>query len=542
MLIRGLFLPLLSILFPSYVKIRWTPDSSGSTLMSGILGKVLEFRQQIGPGNLTVLCLIMVEVVGLLWLFPYLPMTDLPEHMLQANILAHYDAPGMHYADFFSKKFPWNPYSSYFWFVYSLSRIACVISATRLYIALSLMSTILAFAFWLRNAAPAHLAQLLPGTLLLFGFFFYLGAVNFLFSIPFLFLSLAAAEKICSRPETDHRLEALLCFALLGAYFSHVFTFVLAVLSIGWQCFLCRRGRQMISILRGSLLPLTISVIYLASQAAADTVSVSWTYEPLIARFEKLLLPFNAFRDAADNRWVFQPEFVSIWIAVFVLLIAGTIGVTGKLARKPEWRRPLPALCLFAGASVLLPSFFSNGMPFAMRAAYPAAFCLLAMIPPGWARNRALRAAMYVACLGAPLLLAYRLAGFQQEVRELQQVITAIPKGKVLQPVITEPQSSFFQNYPFLHAAAWYNFVRGGTSPYLFSKQPHFPVREKKSPIVSPPGEWQMNQFKYSRNQAGTEFFLVRTSRQDILEDLGKHVPLFAEAGGWRVFGPNPSH
>jgi hypothetical protein len=48
-----------------------------------------------------------------------------------------------------------------------------------------------------------------------------------------------------------------------------------------------------------------------------------------------------------------------------------------------------------------------------------------------------------------------------------------------------------------------------------------------------------MSAFRYADHQQGTDYFLVRTHRRDILEDLQKHVPLLAQSGDWMVFGPN---
>ena len=48
-----------------------------------------------------------------------------------------------------------------------------------------------------------------------------------------------------------------------------------------------------------------------------------------------------------------------------------------------------------------------------------------------------------------------------------------------------------------------------------------------------------MGEFRFSRNQAGTDYFLVKTRRPDILADLGKNVPVLTHTEDWWVFGPN---
>jgi hypothetical protein len=72
----------------------------------------------IKPRHIAAVCLILAEILALIWVFPYLPMVDLPEHMLAAQVLTHYHSAGYNYPAFFTMKIPWNPYSSYFLFVF----------------------------------------------------------------------------------------------------------------------------------------------------------------------------------------------------------------------------------------------------------------------------------------------------------------------------------------------------------------------------------------------------------------------------------------
>jgi hypothetical protein len=122
---------------------------------------------------------------------------------------------------------------------------------------------------------------------------------------------------------------------------------------------------------------------------------------------------------------------------------------------------------------------------------------------------------------------------------DFEKVINAIPEHEAVQPVITNLHSARVRTYPYLHIAVWYNFYKGGTNPYLFTHVPHFPIRERSRVFKNVPGEWAMTTFKYDDNQTGTDYFIVRTDRPDVLEDLSKHVPLLASAGEWKAFGPN---
>jgi hypothetical protein len=144
-------------------------------------------------------------------------------------------------------------------------------------------------------------------------------------------------------------------------------------------------------------------------------------------------------------------------------------------------------------------------------------------------------------CVSAPMVMAFRLTIYNAEMQDLETVLSAIPAGKVIQPVITEPHSAAFHTFPFQHAAALYNYYKGGTSPYLFATwAAHFPIKSRNTFVPNAPGEWSMDEFRFEAHQFGTDYFLVRTRDPGILSDLYKHVPLASGAGEWQVFGPNP--
>jgi hypothetical protein len=50
-----------------------------------------------------------------------------------------------------------------------------------------------------------------------------------------------------------------------------------------------------------------------------------------------------------------------------------------------------------------------------------------------------------------------------------------------------------------------------------------------------------MGNFRYAKDHRNTDYFIVRTRDTGILEDLKQSVPLAAEAGVSKVFGPNPT-
>ena len=464
-------------------------------------------------------------------------MADLPEHMMISKIIVDYDGPNR-YGDFYTIKFIWNPYSTYFWFTGLIGRVVGVIGATKLYLSLALMLTLPAFAVWIRTVAPGKEAQVIPASLLLFGTSFYSGMINFLFSIPFLFLALALGWRVGER-ETVGRNTLWLGLILLAIYFSHIVTFALTMLFLGSQWLVFHRRNGFGRLLVASAPSLGFAVAYFLTQVGNEVVGLGVAYEPLTMRLEMLLLPLGVFRerDVGGGGLVYQWEAITIWLGVLATFAIGAI-------RERKWRlrtEPLILVGLMLAAALVLPSHISDrDLPIGLRASYPAAFAALALVSVAWDRLRACRIVVVLLCMLAPVALGFRMWNFQAEMEQMQAAIAEIPAGQVVQPVITELHSPWFRTYPYLHVSAWYTLLKGGTSPYLFVDQGHLPVGRKAPLEGQHPGQWHMDKFNYTIHQQGTDYFLVKTRRRDILDDLSSNVPLVIQAGEWAVYGPNP--
>jgi len=533
---------------------------------------------QLQKRHIIAVAIILLEILGIVWMFPYLPMADLPEHMLAAKVLTHYDDVETSYATFFTKKIPWNPYSSYFLFVVGSEPVLGVRNATRLYLSLAFVLTIVAFWYWIRTVAPGRDAQVLPATLLIFGGFFYIGLVNFLFSAPFLFFALAAAWRILTDDRRHTRDGVILAVSLMLAYLSHAVTFGLTGLMLFLQAVFFFRGRRIFRLVVPILPALVMLSVYLLTEARHDVSAVTLSYDPLPSRLATLLMPLSVFPDPITGKWTYDFTLLTLWSLVLAVCViaslrpprppklggqrdrdevddharGGSLGTSARAA--PSGPRCPPdsggrggffAACsiffMFTSSVLFLPSLLSEGQGVAFRGAYFAAFVLVVLLPTSWDQRAWTRRLMIVVCAALPLVIAARMTGFTSEMKDLERVIAHLPPGKVLQPVITEPHSSTFDGrYSLLHAAAWYSFYKGGVSPYLIAAwAKHFPVHTREQLLPHAAGEWQMNKFRYEANETGTDYFLVRTQDAKILADLKEHVPEAASEGSWVVFGPN---
>jgi hypothetical protein len=306
--------------------------------------------------------------------------------MLIAKVLIAYDDPQLGYSRYFTRRVPWNPYSTYYWFASVLAPVTGLPNATRLYITLTFVLGIAGFWRWLTLVAPERRPNVIVAIPLLFGVFFYIGMVNFLFSMALLFFALALGWGVSDAGRNAPVGTALLTAILLLIWFSHPVTFLLAMGLLGVQTLLFRRHgiRQ---VMYASVLPLLTVGWYAAVAASGDISSPRVIYDPLATRAEALLMPFGVFRDPLDFRWIAEPDVVPYWVVVGVAVGLALLRATAGGSRPG---RPSAGVATLTGASVLatlvLPTGIDNRLLIAMRAALPAAFGLVALLPTEWYR------------------------------------------------------------------------------------------------------------------------------------------------------------
>jgi hypothetical protein len=282
--------------------------------------------------------------------------------------------------------------------------------------------------------------------------------------------------------------------------------------------------------------------IFSATEGREEVETLRLTWDPIADRAATLLLPFNVFHDPFLNHWVADWALLAAWVAASVLMIGGIL-LYRQRSELPEAASPVVWVTWFllVVSTVLLPSDISGGGGIALHGGYFASFAMVALLPARWDRHALSRWGIVVVCLASPLLLIPRLVSFTAEMRDLESAVKAVPPARIVQPILGEPDNAPFPSYPFHHAAAWYSYYRGGSSPYLFATwAKHFPIHVKGELPSQVPGEWQMGLFDYDHHHVGTDYFLVRTKDERTLSQLRQHVPLLLQKGTWMVFGPNP--
>ncbi len=480
--------------------------------------------------------------VSLIWIFRHLPLTDFPQYLLLARILASYSDPAYGFETFFTVESPWKPYSgTFFALTLLLEPVIGILASGKLYLSLSLILTSAAFWLWLKKVFPGREPQAVPATLLLFSPFFYIGLMNYLFSVPFFLLALTAGWELSHGRGRARFWTLLLAVSLTAAYFSHIVTFAFALLLLGLQWALLSPRKALAWHSLGMLPSLAFFTAYFVGRPDKPLASaLQWSNDPLASKGAYMLMPFGVFRDPLADAWRLHSDQVPLWTGFFLICAWAAWKGRGRkrgpaLSRGSKW---LAAILI--SSTLWFPSDLGQ-WAVSFRFSYLGAFALLAILPCDWSRDRRLRAAMILLCAAAPLTSAYRYWLLQPEMQDMERALQAIPRRQVVQSVVTQPHVPPYWTYPLLHVADWYCVFRGGANPYTFARFRYLPVKEKAPIAASAPGEFEGPRFRFSKHAQGTDYFLVRTLQQGILSDLESNLPLAAHFGVWRVYGPNPN-
>ncbi|MEJ2082498.1 MAG: hypothetical protein P8Y94_10085 [Acidobacteriota bacterium] len=313
----------------------------------------------------TWLYLVLGGSLGLLlatiWSFHYLPLTDLPEHVLAAKVLVDYEDPGTCYSSFYTVETPWKPYSAtFFWSARLLAPVVTPLHAAKLYLSLSLVLTIVGIGFWLKAVAPGQMVQLIPATMLLYSSFFFVGMLNTLFAVPFFFFALWSCHEILKKGPTSPFYDVGLAVCLLLIYFSHITVFGAAILVLGtlWLFSPNRRRGWRLALAAAPSVGLTLAYFLLTTSKGVHTL-LNISYDPILLRASSLLVPFNAVFDRVNHVWVYEPDQLVIDILLGILIVLGTVVGSRRSAFRSEggvsnrhvvvvalsllWRSPCPS-------------------------------------------------------------------------------------------------------------------------------------------------------------------------------------------------------
>ncbi|MCG8554157.1 MAG: hypothetical protein MJD61_02540 [Proteobacteria bacterium] len=482
-----------------------------------------------------------------LWLVPYPPIQDLPQHLAAIRVLHSYADPAFGFERLFDIELLRTQYLTYYLAAHLLSFLCGVTTANKILVTLVVCSTPYAMRGLLSAIGkdPRLCVFVLP---LVYNAHLVLGFFNFLAAIPLALYGLALAARQ-HRSGSHAGSVALACVALL-TFYTHVvpFGFLAAgavLLSLGGG------GRTRRARLLWPLLPALLGALVwsLTSPAGQSTLAAAWLRTPQGPG--PVYLPFrHALRDSAGwltdvlhtkhDQWM-----LGLWSGF--LMLAFTIGLVA--GRRKASRASLvdaaagARLALLAPAAVagyfLLPVSYAWIWPISARLPLLAAvFIVLGVpaLPRAW--SSVLLGAVMALGLAHAALAGRAFLAFQTEVGRLDAALAAIPARQRVAGLIWDRGSRHVRFAPFIHSVAYYQVRKGGAVMFSFADFPQSPFRFKpndRPPRVPARWEWTPEQVKPLRDLGWYDYVLVRGTPGVISELRSVYQPLF-RSRRWSVW------
>lgn len=414
---------------------------------------------------------------GLIWIFPYPPLQDYPNHLARVHIFLH--SSSSMFRDYYQSGSLLIPNVSSDLVIAGLGLLLPMLTAGKIFLSLLVTAIPLSFYFLCRRVNPTgqfHYYHLMFPVFLSLSSFFVNGNLNFCFSIALFCLFVG---YIAGVEEFSYRQFLVLAILCLIIYFSHLVTFGAVLLSL--LVFSIHRRRLWLSLAGLPSMGCLGIFIYQNLHNLLDSPFVENTMQGLrkivfVPYWEKYFPEqwtgsFFSFNATIDQL---------IGFIVMVMLCLGLLWTRyKKLEKKELWVLTiLLILCYKISPLIMLPVYN-----------VPVRFMVLALLlgaaivkfPPG-----VLPQVGYILGLCVIVWLGYQAYFWQETQRPIQgylQVIEDIRYEKSILP-IELVNAGYVSFDPFAHLWAYELIRKGGYTPYLFAS-PYQPVKYRQS-IVAP--------------------------------------------------------
>lgn len=465
------------------------------------------------------------------WIAPYPPGFDVPQHAAQVAIAADRADPEWPHGDLFRPN-PLAPHRVGFALPRALSLLLPIPVAFQVVISAALLALPLATRSLLRGRAydPWWLLLTLPIGL---GYAFRWGFVSYLVATPLVVWFAAVALRHAERPE-PRRGAGLAALSLL-LLVTHVIAFGTAVL-IGAALALASARN-----LRGLL-------ARLAPLAVAPPIALAWL---LLNRGGAAGEGVPAVWHLGWHRLAQLPAWLAGQPVGAAAVLTGLVFLLLPFAAGGRFARALPRLaplaCVLALHFLVPKDLFGTAALYPRFAVFVLPFLLLALDarPP----SRPLLAAalpLAVSCLWTTTV-GLGLLNYRREMLDLRALVAGMEPGRRVLYLPADRGDPDAPGAVYLHAGMWYQVERRGVVDYSFAEVFSSPWRY--APGEAPPlpyeVEWFPTRFRWAEH-GGARFdcFLVRAPR-DVGRTLLAGAPapprLELRAGNWWLYSIAPA-
>jgi hypothetical protein len=473
-------------------------------------------------------------VVGLLlsvvpiWLGPYIPLVDLPQHAAQIAALHALDAENALFTELFRTNW-FTPYAFGYILPYLITLVLpigltlkLVVSAA--VIAVPLMTGVLLDAIggdrrWRWLAIPGSYSAA-----------FYWGFLSYIVAAPIAMALVVATIRF----DGDPRIKKACGLAALSIFVFFCHVIALGFASLIAAAYLLAKRYYSPRALIGRLLPLAAPVpligawLALTYRAEAAVQNAPVVYGDLRRRFVDLLVQPSGLESVSA---------LGLLITTSVLLLPAVSGarLTRDLAR---WAPLLAGLTAFA----VVPAFaFNTGFLYERLGIFLVPLFLALWDRNGLASRRLDFLPFALVALWASLNTA-RFASFAKESRHFDNVVARMAPGERAAAFVVDRMTPLFETPVYLNFGLWYQANKLGTVDFNFADFHPQVVRyrEDAPPRVNEALAWTPLNFDWNKfGGARYKYFLVKAN-EDVTPYLFKEhdraVAFVAQSGWWWLY------
>ena len=471
---------------------------------------------------------LLVSVVPL-WLTPFLPFVDLPQHAaLVAGLHELVRGNPLFVADFEINWF--TPYLTGYLLLFLLSSVLPIVAATKLALSLAIIAVPWVTGVLLRELGGDERLKWLaiPSG---YSFAVYWGFFTYAVAVPFAIGLLVLTVRF-ERDPTLRRGIAIALYAV-ALFFCHVVALgcasLLCLAYLGAKRWRTPRSLTLLYIPYTAPLPVIAVWMFRLSEADSSVQESPILFPTLRERLTTLFLQFAGLDGSAFA--------VGLLIVMVVLFLP--MALKCRLTKRPErW------LLFAAGVGVYLvfPHYAQATAFLYQRLAVFVVPAWLALWEPPERVNRVFAPAVLAMLALWWSVNAVRFREFGRETEQFSAVLAEIPPGGHLAGMLFCNASPHFSNPVYLHFHAWYQAVAGGITDNSFALVFPSPIRYKDTsrPRVGDYLAWNPHLFSWSRDGGDLYDYYLVCSAADASALLFKEhvaaVDLITHDGSWWLY------
>jgi hypothetical protein len=410
-----------------------------------------------------------------LWKAEYLPLIDYPNCLARVKIMKSIGTVPF-YSGYFTTKFFSGPFPIpdiiFDLFATKLLFFLPGDTAGRIFLTLYVLLSIGSVLLLARETEADEELVLLAYLPVLYGLFFNMGLMNYMFSIPLVFLAMASLTRFGKQGKLSY-LAIFLCLCML-VYISHLFSFFILLLFV--ILYLPGSDIKMKRIIFSvAAVFIFIAFIYI------DRADLSMRWHPIGARYKLFIMPLYFLSYPVNYLDAVSGTMVLVFYGIGVI----SMFVIGRVERK----RFLAAAGVLFAFYLILPFSGAGGSLVDVRVLPYALMLLVVSLGKAGKDRRVVPVIFFCIALAVKAYGSFSYySAFEKEFPLSMSCMERVEKGSTVLPVVANSDTNINP-----YGNSWgYLFVRKEIMvPYVFAGR-HQPVKYSRE-LFAPSGLWGYN-------------------------------------------------